>query len=155
MIFTEIQLDRLSGVSYEISTAENGGNIWNDRSYKFSNLPSYLVGALLFQVPHKSIPKGTIIQITLHNPSTIYIAHEEDTLHNRSGGFQNSLTNSGWTLENNNAQISTGCCTFKYVWKKFVPANGPTSITLPETTTSETVHSIFVKGNSFNINLNY
>ena len=149
MIFTEVY--QLDGVSYYISTAENDGIVWNDREYWFRDLPSYLVGALLFQVPHK-VSKGTVIKITVQTPSTIYIAHEEG---NRSGGFENSLTNSGWTLENDNAEFKyKGQKTFKYVWKMFVSANGPTTITLPGTTTEETTISIFVRGNSFKITLN-
>ena len=151
MIFTEPHLD---GVSYDISTAENGGLVWIDRNYRFYNLPTYLVGALLFQVNHKDIPEGTTIQITVQAPSTIYIAHES-TLHQRSGGFENSLSNSGWILEDDNAGIvwSEAGGNFKYVWKKVVSAYGPTTITLPTTTTTKTVHSIFVKGNTFIITL--
>jgi hypothetical protein len=148
LIFVEAQLD---GVSYEISKAENGETVWNDRDRRFSNLPSYLVGTSLFKVPHKLIPQGTVIKITVQNPSTIYIAHEDEA-NGRSGGFENSLANSGWTLVNDNAGMSAGKSwkpNFKYVWKKVVSTNGPTTVTLPGTTTSETVHSIFVRGNSF------
>ena len=151
MIFTEAQLD---GVSYETSTAENDGIVWNDRGYKFSNLPSYLIGTLLFQVPHYGVSRGTVIKILVYNPSTIYIAHEDAcNIHAqcRSGGFESSLTKSGWTLVTENGGVSTGCCTFKYIWKKVVSNDGPTTITLPGTTTGATVHSIFIRGNSFEI----
>ena len=133
-----------------MSTAEIGGIIWIDRDYRFSNLPSYLVGSLLFKVPCKSIHKGTVTKITVHNPSTIYIAHQavEDHI-DRSGGFENSLPNSGWTLVNDNIVLfSGGNIGHWIIWKKDVSANGRTTVPLPATTTDETVHSIFVKGNS-------
>ena len=153
MTFTEslIQFDTvLAGVSYEISTAENDGIIWNNRDYKFSNLPSYLVGTLLFEVPHK-ISKDKVIDISVPNTSIIYLVHEEGS---RSGGFENSLTNSlEWALEDDNAEIGAGSTTFKYVWKNYVLANGRTTIILPATTTNEAVLSIFVRGISFKITI--
>ena len=85
----------------------------------------------------------------MQNPSTIYIAHEHGA---RSGGFQTSLNNSGgWTLVNTKSELKTGCCPLEYVWKNVVAANGKTIVTLPETTTKETVHSIFVRGKSLKI----
>ena len=92
------------------------------------------------------------IEIVLDRPSTIYVAHEQI----RNGGFDTSLLNTGWTLVTDNATVilktedkseakDTGCCTYQYIWKMYVSNSGRTIVTLPETTTSETVHSLFVQ----------
>ena len=131
----------LRGVRYKLSAAINNGTVWVDRNYKFSNMPAYLEGTLLFQVPHKAIRQGTIIEFLSHQPSTIYLAHEGV----RNGGFKTSLPKYGWKLVTNHAQLRTGCCNLRYIWKKVVTNDDLTTISLPATTTSETVHCIFVQ----------
>ena len=131
----------LRGVRYKLSAAINNGTVWVDRNYKFSNMPAYLEGTLLFQVPHKAIRQGTIIEFLSHQPSTIYLAHEAV----RNGGFKTSLPKYGWKLVTNHAQLRTGCCNLRYIWKKVVTNDDLTTISLPATTTSETVHCIFVQ----------
>ena len=131
----------LRGVRYKLSAAINNGTVWVDRNYKFSNMPAYLEGTLLFQVPHKAIRQGTIIEFLSHQASTIYLAHEGV----RNGGFKSSLPKYGWKLVTNHAQLRTGCCNLRYIWKKVVTNDDLTTISLPATTTSETVHCIFVQ----------
>ena len=133
----------LRGLRYRLSAAVNNGTVWLDRNYKFSNLPSYLEGTLLFQVPHKAIHQGTVTEILVHQPSTIYVAHEET----RSGGFHKTLPKTGWTLVTDNAQVGTGQTFMKYIWKKVVSNDSLTVLRLPATTTSETVHCIFAQSN--------
>ena len=131
----------LKGVNYKTSVANNGNLVWMDRDYKFSMLPDYLKDTVLFQVPHKSIRRGTVIELIVHQPSTIYIGHEGS----RSGGFTTSLLSAGWELITNKSPLRTGCCTLSNIWKKVVTNSGLTTISLPATTTGETVHSIFVR----------
>ena len=131
----------LRGVRYKLSAAINNGTVWVDRNYKFSNMPAYLEGTLLFQVPHKAIRQGTIIEFLSHQPSTIYLAHEAV----RNGGFKTSLPKYGWKLVTNHAKLRTGCCNLRYIWKKVVTNDDLTTLSLPATTTSETVHCIFVQ----------
>ena len=108
-VITEHQCPHLEGLSYNIATAEIDGIIWNDRGYMFSpNLPSYLIGTTLFQIPHKAIPMGTTTEIFLCNPSTIYIANEaHDRNAGRDGGFDESLPGNGWTLVDDSAEVRT------------------------------------------------
>ena len=63
----------LKGIRYKLSAAVNNGTVWVDRNYKFSNLPDYLEGTLLFQIPHKAIRQGTVTEILVHQPSTLYL----------------------------------------------------------------------------------
>ena len=140
----------IHGLTYTMGTAENGAKVWRNRDYKFSNLPDYLVGLLLFKLPHKFAPNPIrVVKITVPYPSTLYIAHEAGS---RSGGFETSLADFGWTLEADNAAIFT----FQYVWKMVVTAdNHPIVITLPQQTTDKTVFSIFASGNVFKTTLYY
>ena len=154
LIFTDNEGPHLSGVSYNVATTENNGIIWNNRGYTFSsNLPSYLIGTTLLQVPAKEIPIGTIINICVDNPSTIYIANEPHDKYGgrlgvpRDGGFDESLPANGWTLVSDSVEIRTDF--FCHVWSKVVSHEGPATITLPETTTQETVHVIFIRPGKF------
>ena len=135
-----------------IAIARNDVVAWSDRSFTFANLPSYLDGALLFQIPQIVTPKGAQIELILYQPSIIYVAHEQI----RNGGFDKSLLNTGWTLVTDNATVllktedkseakDTGCCAYKFIWKMDVSISGRTVINLPATTTMETVHSLFVQ----------
>ena len=152
LVIAVITPPSLRGVNYKLSTAANDDIIWIDREYKFSNLPSFVNGATLFQVPHKSIPLGTVIEILVYNPSTIYIAHEGSA---RSGGFQSTLPDEGWILVTNQGTTRfTVQGTFQYIWKKHVTKIGLNTLSLPATTTSELVHSIFVQGNKLQFQLN-
>ena len=96
-------------------------------------------------MPHKAIHQGTVTEILVHQPSTIYVAHEEA----RSGGFHKTLPKIGWTLVTDNAQVGTGqpLDKLKYIWKKVVSNDSLTVLSLPATTTSETVHCIFAQSN--------
>ena len=134
---------------YRLSKAEENVVIWNDRAqYRFSNLPSYLDGAIFAQVPHKQIPRGTVIEIIVNKPSTIYIVFEDSA---RTGGFKHSLPNEGWTIVSDNANIwknGNSAWTFKQqIWKKVLTNTDNFTLILPATTTHETVHSLFFQGN--------
>ena len=131
----------MKGIRYKLSAAVNNGTVWVDRNYKFSNLPDYLEGTLLFQLPYKAIRQGQVTEILVHQPSTLYLGHDS----NRNGGFQKTLPNNGWELVVNNAGIKTGGGNLDFIWKKVVPNDSLTRISLPETTTSETTHCIFVQ----------
>ena len=119
----------------------NNGTVWVDRNYKFSNLPDYLEGTLLFQLPYKAIRQGTVTEILVHQPSTLYLGHES----NRNGGFPKTLPKYGWELVTSNAGIKTGGGGLDYIWKKVVSNDSLTTISLPDTKTSETTHCLFVQ----------
>ena len=138
-----------------MGTAENGLKIWRDKDYTFSNLPDYLERLLLFKLPQQFSPNPVrVVKITVPYPSILYIAHEQGT---RSGGFETTLADFGWTLLEDNAGIgSWNGNTYSYVWKMDVSVdNQPIVITLPQTTTDQTVFSIFASGNVVKITLDY
>ncbi|KAK3261199.1 hypothetical protein CYMTET_29882, partial [Cymbomonas tetramitiformis] len=68
----------LNGYSWEASTTTIGANIWNDRTYTFSTLPTLLTNTNHIRGPHKSIAMGTTISLTLSTCSsqTFYVAVE-------------------------------------------------------------------------------
>ena len=131
----------LTGTSYEIDIAENNGDIWNDRDYKFKNLPDYLEGAIVAKIPVRLDQEATI-QIVVHEPTTIYIVHEQS----RSGGFETSLPEDGWTLLDDDLPNTFSLGRNNYAWEKKITASGTTTLTLPART-KETVCSILFRNN--------
>ena len=74
----------------------DGVKIWYDRDYKLTDVPDVLVGASLFQGPHKSIPKGTEIKIHTDGPTTVYVFFEHEG-NMRNGGYHINLGKRGFT----------------------------------------------------------
>ena len=95
----------------------------------------------MFQLPYKAIRQGTVTEILVHQPSTLYLGHES----RRNGGFPETLPNYGWELVTSNAGIKTGGGDLDYIWKKVVSNDSLTTISLPDTKTSETTHCLFVQ----------
>ena len=112
------------------------------------------------------------MEIVVDRPSTIYVAHEQIRNGGFDISLLNTgwiLVTDNATLllrkDANYASVDTGCivvpcfcsvrngvkscstncCTYKYIWKMVVSKSGRTVVTLPETTTSETVLHIFVQ----------
>ena len=49
---------------YEVSTVTLNSILWTDRDmYIFANLPSYLVGGILYRTPHR-VPAGVELTLT-------------------------------------------------------------------------------------------
>jgi hypothetical protein len=96
---------------------------------------------MLFQLEYQTITRGTVIEITVFKQSIIYFAYEAT----RSGNFENGLQSEGWSLVTDQGEISTGCCTLTYIWKKYVTYDGFTITTLPAIPVDEFVFSIFVQ----------
>ena len=110
-----------------------------DRSNTFISFPASLNDAFLIQVPHKAIARGTVINIATTGRTTVYVAFELGR--GRTGGFERSLPNAGWTKEEDNLQISV---LDEFDIYSFV-VNGASSVHLPATTTERTVISILSK----------
>jgi len=86
--------------SYQRSTMAVNSVVWNDRTYKYTSVPSGygLVGALLFQGPH-DLPSGVSISITSHRSTALKVfvfAGVGGTT--RDAGFSSTMNNiNGWT----------------------------------------------------------
>ena len=129
--------------------------IWNNRDATIKDIPDYLKGAILFQLPYKDIQKGTIFSIVACEQSDIYIAHEE-AKGKRNGWSESTLREdgkNGWepcpgpviTIVTNN----TPFCKLPNIWCR--TAQRGQTINFPEVETSETVAAIFVKESKLNI----
>ena len=138
---TTIFLPGLKGTNYELSTASNGTLVWMDETFKFSNLPSFLDGSILYQLEYQTLTCSSVIEISVFKHSIIYIAYETT----RRGKFESNLESERWSLATDEGQISTGCCTLTYIWKKYVTYNGLTIITLPSISVDDFVFTIFVQ----------
>ena len=69
-----------------------GAVIWNDRTYTFQDpLPELLIGGVYIKGPYKAIPQGTVINVTVSQSATLYVAFEAQSTGGRSGGFGFSL----------------------------------------------------------------
>ena len=79
---------------------------WTDRDFKITKLPTYLNEGYFIQLPH-IIPKDTEISIVVTGKSKIYVAFEYGS--RRSGNFERSLPNAGWTrvLKDSDIQVDT------------------------------------------------
>lgn len=139
----------VGGISATETTAVDGATVWNDRDYVLSSFPATMEGAVLFQGPHKTIPMGTVVSITVSGPATLYVAFEAGGS-DRSGGFGGTLEPNGWidtgqtvTWQGYETHTVSGGSNYNTgtlsLWSMEV--NGGTT-TLPATTTSETVMSL-------------
>ena len=91
----------LQGVKNELSTSTDGGIIWNDRSYTFTDLPDFLVGVSFFQTP-LFVQMGTSINVVINQRSTIYISSDVSY----TGGYDISLPYEGWLQQDRNIGTS-------------------------------------------------
>ena len=134
-------LQSVSGiVTGKILKLEAGALLNHDRTYEITTFPAYLNDAFFIQVPHKEIPQGTFITITIRGTTTIYVGFDPSD----SGGFEQSLSLAGFSKEV--GQISTTVRNLKEIYS--INVNTATSITLPVTTTSQTVMLILAKCSS-------
>ena len=115
---------------------------WLDRNYRINIFPGYLTGGFFIQQPHKSIRKGTDIKIAISGGATIYVAVE--TGRGRSGGYEKSLLAGGWTKQDGTIAIDSVRLNRIFSLKT---ADDDRSVTLPSTTTNETVMFITVVSN--------
>jgi len=135
---TRLRASLVSGIDTTIAIAAPGVKLWKDRDYVIGKLPKALSGATLFQGPHKAIAKNSVLSISTSAPSTVFLAFEQGA---RSGGF-GSLQ--GWDeaeLQLMSWGKKDSCNSKLVVYSKTV---GAETITLPATSTSQTVMSILV-----------
>ena len=133
----------------KIDSVHLTNRIWNNRNATINELPEFLKGAILFQLPYKDIQKGTIFSVTTCEQSDIVIAHEDAKVNGRNGWSEETLRIDGirgWqpcpgpvlTIVSNN----TPFCTLTKLWS--IRAQQGDTIHLPEVETSETVAAVFV-----------
>ena len=125
----------LHGIANERFIANQGVEAWSDKSFSFSELPSFLKGATFFKTA-ETILTNSNLNIFIYRPSTVFIA-----LMGNPGGL--NLQTKGWKeftgSHNVMARLSN-------LYMKRVTQNGPTRITMG-TLSSDFTGVIFVRGN--------
>ena len=130
------------GVSARKVTTSVGIDLWSDWQNKITEIPSFLQGSMLFQVPHGGIASGTTIKIEGNKKSSVYIALDMDN--GRDGGLTGTLSQLGWTLLAGEVGYSGHdgqSYLLSEIWRKTLVPETYTSFT---TTKEEFTHSIFV-----------
>ena len=90
-------LNNSAGVPYGIDTMHEGVKAWSDRAYTYGKVPAALLNGFVFQGPHKSLPRGTSINVTSPFDGTVYVFYESGL--GRHGGYETALKTQGWTQE--------------------------------------------------------
>lgn len=115
-------------------TMEEGIKAWNDRDYRYRNLPPELVGATFFRGCHKCYPIGTVFTFEGVPPGRKVCAFGERAHLYRHGKFPKTLVDAGWTQISDESMIWEFSPTFQIAMDIFcieMPAGG--TITLPAT----------------------
>ena len=149
--FSAVLPPELRGINNELSIANDGGIVWNDRGYAFVDLPNFLVGKPFFQMPVMLKHEGGVMKILIYQPSTIYIALSTSYIYH--GGFNTALPNDGWILQQGQIRTDSTLSNFstlKTIWKKTFTTLGLTTIALPAMT-EYLIGVIFVAGNTFKL----
>ena len=87
---------------------QEGGTVWNDRTYTFTTVPSYFQGAYHFQGPVR-VPDGTVLTFTLPASGTLYALLAV----NRDGGYKSALLSGGWSEMDEPVMSGDGDVTFE------------------------------------------
>lgn len=129
-----------SGTPFEdILPFEMDAFVWYDRTNKVTSYPNYLDGGYFIQHCCKCFGEGSVLSVSVSGAATVYIAVES----NRNGGFTTSLPNNGWTSEDGQVTYSNNPLQNIYSYQK----SSAGTITLPATTTAQTVMMIIVVSN--------
>lgn len=121
----------------------DGVKIWYDRDYVLADVPEVLVGASLFQGPHKSIPKGTEIKIHTDGPTTIYVFFEHEG-NMRNGGYHLNLGKRGFAPAGVDPSWQyTADTKYKMLMYEYKSSGG--DLMLPPTQTDQTVMCVAMK----------
>ena len=141
-MFIIADLPFVVGVSATKVTTSVGIDLWRDWPIKITEIPSFLQGSVLFQVPHSGIASGTTIKVEGNKKSSVYIALDVDN--GRDGGLAGTLSQQGWTLLEGEVGY-TGHDGTSYrlseIWRKILMAKTFVSFT---TTTGGQTNSIYV-----------
>jgi hypothetical protein len=128
-----------STLTFTSSEMKEGVICWHDRGYKYYNLPEELHGATLFQGPHASIPKGTIVTLNLPSARAIYVWFENDS---KDGGWRSSLPAMGWSL------VEASMTWESYHTLSIYRYTAEGTLSLPATETDETIMGIAVQADA-------
>jgi hypothetical protein len=82
----------LEQVSQRVSV---GAQVWRDRQYTFTSIPSFLLDGEYLQQPHEAITSGTTIQFSVNSAGLLAVAVEPTR--NRDCGWRENLVAAGWT----------------------------------------------------------
>ena len=125
---------------YNIVEMKEGVKAWSDRTYVYTSVPQRMIGGWLFQGPVAAVPRYTVFTVEVTVPSHVYVLLQQDW---RDGGFDTSLPADGWINQGYGpVWMDTSSVNTMKVLKRSLPAHG--RVTLPATTTSQTVFSIVV-----------
>lgn len=128
-----------------IEFAKKEGNIWSNNNDTIKELPDFLEGTILFQLPFKAIPAGSSLSIVSDEWSDIFIAHEE-----KEGEeiFEKNLTKLRWNKKEGEVRItrsninSSKQLDLSTIWHRRIKPGGTH---LPEIQISNTAIAIFIK----------
>ena len=112
---------------------------WIDRDFRITKLPANLNEGYFIQQPH-IIPKDTEISIVVTGKSKIYVAFEYGS--RRSGNFERSLPNAGWTRVLKDSDIQVDTVRLNQIFRLTVDEEE--EVKLPKTKTTDTVMLIAV-----------
>ena len=134
-----------------IEFAKRKERIWSNRNDTIEELPDFLEGTILFQLPFETIPKGTSLSITSDECSEVFIACEEN---GDREIFEKSLTKLRWKKKVGNVRITrSNINTSKQlvlstIWHRSLEAGGTT---LPPVTIDKLSIAVFIKEGRINI----
>lgn len=80
----------------QTTVVKEGVMPWTDRNHRFSGIPDYLLGGILFMGPQKDVPEGTVLTVRPSAAATVYVVVERMS----GGGLCETLPAKGWSLEN-------------------------------------------------------
>lgn len=91
-----VQVESNTGLQYGSMVAmEEGVVAWTDRDHRYSNIPTYLLGGMLVQGPHKDVPEGTAVTIRPNAAAKVCVILESSN----NAGLYASLPAQGWKSE--------------------------------------------------------
>ena len=132
-------METVDGISVQDTVPVSvGATLWHDRTYTITAVPDFMLEGHFIEQPHKNVPRGSVISIVLRRACTIYMAVESG---GRDGGFPTSLTAAGWVRQGGELAVA-GTNPLDEIFSFDV--DFAQTITLPATTTHQTVASIVI-----------
>lgn len=115
---------------------------WSDRHFRFTWVPTFTAGGVLFRGPHCSTPSGTSIRVRASSAFRAYVIVEAEYKGGtaRDGGYLKALPAAGWRTETAAPSWNDSASTMKVL--SFRPPEGA-EVVLPPTV-GDVVFSIVV-----------
>mmetsp|Transcript_63461 Transcript_63461/g.127268 ORF Transcript_63461/g.127268 Transcript_63461/m.127268 type:complete len:419 (+) Transcript_63461:2-1258(+) len=106
---------------------------WSDRQNRWTWVPTFMKGGILFRGPHDSLPTGTTLRVSASGAFRVYVIVEAEYKSGtaRTGGFLESLPKAGWTVENSAPSWGDVASTMKVF---SIKVNESSELLLPPTT---------------------